>query len=92
MSALDRIKQSEITHIRYLAEFVIGRVRESQNDPWGAHQYYERAKTAFETAAKRGEEEDRLPLSKNAEILYRHLISISLHLPAPALIQKPPLS
>ena len=90
--ALDRIKQSEITHIRYLAEFVLGRVRESQNDPWGAHQYYEKAKAGFASRTDHRQEKDSMPpLSKNAETLYRHLISVSLHSPASALTEKPPL-
>jgi tetratricopeptide (TPR) repeat protein len=90
--SLDRIKRSEITHIRYLAEFVLGCVRESQNDVWGARQYFERAKAAFESHADQRPGGDRPPLSKNAETLYHHLISVSLHLPASALTQKPPLS
>jgi tetratricopeptide (TPR) repeat protein len=90
--ALDRIKHSEITHITYLAEFVLGRVRESQNDSWGARQYYERAKAGFEKRTDHRQEKDNMPpLSKNAETFYRHLISVSLHLPASALTQKPPL-
>lgn len=88
--ALDRIKSSEITDIRYLAEFVLGRVRESQNDPWGAHQYYEKARAAQK--ARAGQRKDIAPpLSKNAETLYKHLISISLRLPVPALGQNPRL-
>ena len=88
-AALDRIKRSEITDTRYLAEFVLGRVRESQDDPWGAHQHYERAKAALESHADLRRGENVTPaLSKNAETLYRHLISVSLRLPGPELSQK----
>jgi len=91
--ALDRIKSGEISDIRYLAEFVLGRVRESQDDPWGAHLHYERAKAALEShGGLRQEENVTPPLSKNAENLYRHLISVSLRLPGPELSQKPRLS
>ena len=91
--ALDRIKSGEISDIRYLAEFVLGRVRESQDDPWGAHLHYERAKAALEShAGLRQVENVTPPLSKNAETLYRHLISVSLRLPGPELSQKPRLS
>ena len=84
--ALDRIKCSEITDIRYLAEFVLGCVRESQNDRWGAHEYYERAKAASGSRAGRRQGKDAAPpLAKNAETLYRHLISGSLRLPGPEL-------
>ena len=87
--ALDRIKRFEITDTRYLADFVLGRVRESQNDPWGAHQCYERAKAAFESRARYGQGRDATPpLAKNPETLYRHFISISLRLPGPELTQK----
>jgi tetratricopeptide (TPR) repeat protein len=91
-AALDRIKHSEITDARYLAEFVLGRVRESQGDPWGAHRHYERARAALESHPDpRQGENVAPPLSKNAETLYRHLISVSLRLPGPELIQKPRL-
>lgn len=90
--ALDRIKHSEITDTRYLAEFVLGRVRESQDDPWGAHVHYERSKAALESHAHLRQGENVPPLSKNAETLYRHLISVSLRLPGPELSQKPRLS
>ena len=91
--ALDRVKQFEITDIRYLAEFVLGRVRESQNDPQGAHQFYERAKTALETCGCEGQGKGATPpLSKDTETLYRHLIAVSLRLPGPELTQKPRLS
>jgi tetratricopeptide (TPR) repeat protein len=91
--ALDRIKHSEITDVRYLAEFVLGRVRESQNDPWGAHQYHERARAALESCADQWRGEAlRPPLSNNAETLYRHLIFVSLRLPGPALTREPCLS
>ena len=91
--ALERIKGSKITDTRYLADFVLGRVRESQNDPWGAHQHYERAKAALEGRADYRQGEDiRPPLSKNAETLYRHLIFVSLRLPDPEPSRKPRLS
>jgi tetratricopeptide (TPR) repeat protein len=87
--ALERIERSEITGIRYLAEFVLGRVRESQNDLDGARRYYDRAKTALENLASHCQREDmRLPLPKNTDSLYRHLISVALRLPDPALTQK----
>lgn len=90
--ALDRIKSAELADIRYLAEFVLGCVRESQNDPWGARQYYERAKAAFEKRATQGQRKDNPPpLSKNADAVYKHLISVSLRLPLPALTEKPRL-
>ena len=91
--ALERIKSSKITDARYLADFVLGCIRESQNDPWGAHQHYERAKAAIESRADHRHAEDVTPpLSKNAETLYRHLLSVSLRLPGPELAQRPPLS
>jgi tetratricopeptide (TPR) repeat protein len=87
--ALERIKGSEITGIRYLAEFVLGRVRESQNDLTGARPYYERAKTALESLADHRQREGiSVPLLKNIDTLYRHLISVALRLPDPALILK----
>lgn len=90
--ALERIKSSKITDARYLAEFVLGRIRESQNDPWGAHEHYERAKAALESRADHRHEEDVTPpLLKNPETLYHHLISVSLRLPGPELTQKPRL-
>jgi tetratricopeptide (TPR) repeat protein len=92
-AALERIKHSEITDTRYLAEFVLGRVREGQGDPWGAHQHYERAKAALERHADLPQGESVTPpLSKNAETLYRHLISLSLRLPGPELNRKPRLA
>lgn len=88
--ALERIKRSEITDIRYLAEFALGRVRESQNDLPGAHQSYERAKTALENLAnQRQREEMRVPFLKDKDSLYRHLISVALRLPGPELTKKP---
>ena len=88
--ALDRVKHFEIIEIRYLAEFVLGRVRESQNDRWGAQQYYERAKAALETRAKQrpGQDHD-LPLANDATTLYRHLLAVSLRLPGPSPAEKP---
>jgi len=84
--ALERVKRSEITGTKYLAEFVVGRVRESQNDMMGARQYHERAKTALESCADyRQREEIGLPLSKDRDTLYRHLLSVALHLPGSAL-------
>jgi tetratricopeptide (TPR) repeat protein len=92
-AAVERIKHSEITDTRYLAEFVLGRVRESQDDPWGAHLHYERAKAAFDSHTHPREVENVTPpLSKNAETLYRHLISLSLRLPGPELNRKPRLA
>lgn len=91
--ALERIERSELTGIRYLAEFVLGRVRESLDDLSGAHQYYEKAKTALENVADHPEREDiRVLLLKNTDGLYRHLISVALRLPGPALTQKLRLS
>ena len=85
-SALERVKRSEITGTRYLAEFVVGRVRESQNDLMGARPYYERAKTALESCADYREREDLgLLLSKDRDALYRHLLLVSQHLPSSAL-------
>ena len=91
--ALHRVKQIDITDIRYQAEFVLGRVRESENDAWGAHQFYERSKAAL--ASRKGKRPGKggsEPLSKNAEDLYRHLISGSLRLPGQELNQKPRFS
>jgi tetratricopeptide (TPR) repeat protein len=91
--ALERIERSKITGIRYLAEFVLGRVRESQNDLASAHQYYERAKTALENLPNHHQQGDmEVPLVKNADSLYRHLISVALRMPGPTLTQKPRLS
>ena len=91
--ALAKVKQSEITAIQPLAEFVLGCVRESQNDLRGARQYYERAEAALESLGDRPQGEDgKPPLSKDSETLYRHLISVSLRLPGPALTRKPRLS
>jgi tetratricopeptide (TPR) repeat protein len=90
--ALEKIKLSKLTSIRYLAEFVLGRVRESQNDLGGAHQYYEKATTSLENLANHREREDmRVPLLKNTDSLYEHLISVGMRLPGPALTQKPRL-
>lgn len=90
--ALERIERSEITAIRYLAEFVLGRVRESQHDLSGAHECDERAKTALESGASHRQLEDIRPaLLKNPETLYRHLISVALPSPSPALTPKPRL-
>jgi hypothetical protein len=84
--ALERIERFEITGIRYLAEFVLGRVREAQNDLSGAQQHYERAKTAFERLANHLQREDMsVPLLKDTNALYRHLISAALWLSGPAL-------
>jgi tetratricopeptide (TPR) repeat protein len=91
-SALGRIERFEIIGIRYLAEFVLGRVRESLNDLDGAHQYYERAKTALENLASLRQREDMtFPLLKDRDSLYWHLISVVRRLPGPALTQKPRL-
>jgi len=90
--AHDRIKHSEIADISYLAEFVLGCVRESQNDPWGAHQYYERARAALESRADQPGEDLRPPLSNNAETVYRHLIFVALRLPGSALTREARLS
>jgi tetratricopeptide (TPR) repeat protein len=91
--ALERVGRSELTGIRYLAEFVLGLVRESQNDLSGAHQYYEKARTALESLASHPQREDmRVPLQNNRDSLYQHLISVALRLPGPALTQKPRLS
>jgi tetratricopeptide (TPR) repeat protein len=80
--ALKRIERSEITRMRYLAEFVLGRVRESQNDLGGAQQHYERAKTALENPANHRKQQDmRVPLLKSTDSLYQHLISLALRLP-----------
>ena len=85
-SALEKVKRPEISSGRYLAEFVVGRVRESQNDLMGARQYYERAKTALESCADyRQREGIRFPLSKDRDTLYRHLLSVTQHLPGSAL-------
>ena len=82
--ALERIERSEITAIRYLAEFVLGRVRENQNHLTGAHEYNEKAKTAVESSADQRKREDIRPaLLKNADLLYRHLISVALPSPGP---------
>ena len=90
--ALERIERSEITAIRYLAEFVLGRVRESQHDLSGAHECDERAKTALESGASHRQLEDIRPaLLKNPETLYRHLMSVALPSPSPALTPKPRL-
>ena len=75
--ALERIERFKITGIRYLAEFVLGRVMERQNDLSGAQQYYERAKTAL-----------GVPLLQGKETLSRHLISLGLRPPGPALTKK----
>jgi len=90
--AHDRIKHSEIADISYLAEFVLGCVRESQNDPWGAHQYYERARAALESRADQPGEDLRPPLSNNPETVYRHLIFVALRLPGSALTREARLS
>lgn len=87
---LDRINHSsEISHVRYLCEVVLGRIREGQSDTAGAREYYERAKRSFVNAHCRGE--DQLPISQNAATLYRHFISVSLHLPSSIVAHKPSL-
>jgi tetratricopeptide (TPR) repeat protein len=90
-SALKRMQDSQITDTRYLAEFVLGRIRESQNDLGGAHQHYERAKTALASGPNH-RHEDVKELSKNSDALSRHLISAALRLPGPELIRKPRLA
>jgi tetratricopeptide (TPR) repeat protein len=91
-SALERIKGSAVG-IKYLAEFVLGRVRETQNDLNGANQHYEKAKTALESLADpRQREGIEIPLLKNTDTLYQHFMSVALRLPDPALIRKPRLS
>jgi tetratricopeptide (TPR) repeat protein len=91
--ALEKIERSELTGIRYLAEFVLGSVRESQNDLSDAHQYYEKARTSLENLASHPQREDRrVPLLNDRDSLYQHLISVALRLPGPALTQKQRLS
>lgn len=88
--ALDRIEHFEIIGLRYLAEFVLGCVRESQNDLDGAHQCYARAKTAFANLASlRQREGMSVPLLKDRDSIYWHLISVVRRLPGPALPQNP---
>ena len=87
--AFDRVKHSEITDTRSLAEFVLRRVRESPNDLWGAHQCNVRAEAELKSPAGRGQGENICPpRSKDAENLYRQLISLSLRLLAPRLTDK----
>ena len=82
--ALERIEGFQITGIQYLAEFILGRVREAQNDLSSARQHYQRAKTGFERLAKQREGMN-VPLLKDTNTLYRHLISVVLRLSGPAL-------
>jgi tetratricopeptide (TPR) repeat protein len=89
--AMDRIKRSEITDIKYLAEFVLGRVRESENHPDGAHQHYTRAKAALEGLADPRRHATKVLLLKDTNTFHHDLISVALELPGPALTQKPRL-
>ena len=88
-SALRKIERSEIADVRYLGEFILGRVRESQKDPSAAYQYYQRAQTSLESVKQPQPADSRVSLLKNRDILCRHLISAALSLPNPALTHKP---
>lgn len=91
--ALERVARAGITDIRYLAEFVLGCVREKQNDLSGARQLRERAQVAFESDPHQQQGQDRRPpLRKDTETLYRHVLSLALRLPSPSLAPKPRLS
>ena len=79
--ALERIDRFEIAGVAYLAEFVLGRVMEGQNDLSAAHRYYESAKTAL-----------GVPVLNGKDTLYRHLVSLGLRLPGPGSTQKRRLS
>ena len=82
--ALERIEGFQITGTQYLAEFILGRVREAQNDLSSARQHYQRAKAAFERLANQREDMN-VPLLSDRNTLYRHLISVVLRLSGPAL-------
>lgn len=96
--ALERVEHSQIKTIKYLAEFIMGLVRERESDLAGAHYHYERAKNAQATSVQErltnhGERSDLRPLLlKNAGSLYRHLIFGALRVPGPARSESPRLS
>jgi hypothetical protein len=76
--------------LRYLAAFVLGRVRESQKDINAANLYYERATLVLKSEAKRRPvERIRPPLSKDRNAIYRHLMLAALPGSSPALAQMP---
>ena len=88
--AADRIERSQVSGLRYLSAFVLGRVRESQKDLKAANLYYERATLASQTEAKRGPAEQiKPPLSKDRGAIYHHLLVAALPGSSPALAQKP---
>jgi tetratricopeptide (TPR) repeat protein len=79
---LQRIERSEIKDFRYLAEFVLGRVREGQDDLSAARHHYERAETALKHMPNRSPKL-KVPLLKDTGTLYRHLVCVSISLPRP---------
>jgi tetratricopeptide (TPR) repeat protein len=89
-AALERIKRSELTGIKYLGEFVLSRARESQNDDLsGAHRHYERSENTLESGVGQGQRHGiGLSFLQNTDILYGHLIPVALNLPSPAVTQK----
>jgi tetratricopeptide (TPR) repeat protein len=88
--ALQRVEGSEINNVRYLAEFVLGQIRESQNDVRGAQEHYERARVALQMAGGKAQSEDSgRPLPENKEMFRSQLISAVLRLPGRDLTQKP---
>jgi tetratricopeptide (TPR) repeat protein len=88
-SALKRINSSGMTEIQHVAEFVLGRIAESQNDLSGADHYYERAKSLLESGAGHGRQERIRPsLLKKPDTVYGHLLSAALSIPSPAMTQK----
>jgi tetratricopeptide (TPR) repeat protein len=91
--ALERIEVSKISDIKYLGEFVLGRVRESQSDPNASQQYYLRAQTSLECGTSRSQRTlARVSFLKDTDTFYQHLISGALSLPNPALTHKLRLS
>lgn len=85
--ALERVHSAGTAEIRYLAEFVVGCVREKQGDAAGARPYYDRAKIALSTKAR--DERIRPALSNDPHILYQHLLSLALSLPSPGRAGEP---
>jgi tetratricopeptide (TPR) repeat protein len=90
--AVERIESSKIAAIRYLGEFVLGRVREGQSDLSGARRHYNKAMSALETVNGQLERQTtKVLLLKNTDPLHQQLISVALRLPGPTLTQKPHL-
>lgn len=83
-AASDRVERSKLAELRYLAVFIMGCVRESQNETRLAQQYYQQAKIALERSpSPRLPSLIKPPLVKSPANLSQHLLSSALLLPGP---------